>query len=158
RQRLAPSDIVRFGPYSFRFERDAESDQAIPPRSKKRIEELTRRGFEPPAKIVNSQAASAAIPALTGLAELEDAERKLRTLYGFMQPISNSLDTGEIAERIVRNIIDIYPGAESAAVYLVDPATAKIEPAKLLRRDGRIVEPPVLPEQFYEEVVRKGRA
>src|SRR5262249_47860286 len=89
---------------------------------------------------------------------LEDAERKLRTLYGFMQSISSSLDASEIVERIARNLIDIYPGAESAAVHLVDSATGKIEPAKALRRDGRIVEPTVLPEQFYEEVVQKGRA
>src|SRR5262245_29770787 len=137
RQRLAPTDVVRFGPYSFRFERDAESDSALPPRSRKRVEELTRRGFEPPAKIVNSLDASAQIPVLTGLAELEDAERKLRTLYGFMQSICNSLDTADIVERIVRNLIDIFPGAEMAVVYLVDPPTGRIEPVKMLRRDGK---------------------
>src|SRR5215470_14546820 len=53
RQRLAPNDMVRFGPYSFRFERDTPSDQLPVPRVHKRFEERTGRGFDPPAKIVD---------------------------------------------------------------------------------------------------------
>src|SRR5881275_2699188 len=43
RQRLAPNDVIRFGPFSFKFEAEAEDE---PPARGPRYEELTRPGFD----------------------------------------------------------------------------------------------------------------
>src|SRR5258706_2483421 len=117
RQKLAPNDTVRFGPFTFRFEaKDAFEERTASHRSpdRKFVEVLTQVGQEPPAKIIETlDAALTTNPGLApGLNELEDADRKLRTLYAFMNAISATLDTSELLERIVRNLLDIFPEAE----------------------------------------------
>lgn len=158
RHRLAPNDVVRFGPFSFKFE--GEESERSGRRMGGRHEELTRPGFEPPAKIVNSlDAATALLPALTGgLAELEDAERKLRTLYAFMQSIASTLDTSELIDRILTYLLEVFPVAALVSVYLRDSGTEKMEPRKVVRRDGGPASAFTLAPQLYEEVVSKGRA
>jgi serine phosphatase RsbU (regulator of sigma subunit) len=159
RQKLAPNDVVRFGPFSFKFESGAEVGRPSSPRV--RSEELTRRGFEPPAKIVGSMDASASLlPAVTaGLNELEDSARKLRVLYAFMQSISATLDTGELLQRILSSLLDVFPSALLVGAYLIEPGghSGELVP-RLLRRDGGPVQPLALPAQFHEEVVGRGRS
>jgi serine phosphatase RsbU (regulator of sigma subunit) len=162
RQRLVPNDLVRFGPFSFKFEMEAEEHTGpnYRPSPGRFVEVLTLVGAEPPAKIINSlDAVSATNPGLSsGLNELEDADRKLRTLYAFMHSISTTLDTGELLERIARNLLDIFPAGLTVAVYLRDPQSGAMEPRKVLRRDDGPATIATLPGQFLEEVVEKGRA
>src|SRR3954447_10105166 len=102
RQKLAAADVVRFGPFTFKFE--AELERTGPHRAQERkfVEVLTQVGAEPPAKILETLDASLSTnPGLVPLNELEDADRKLRTLYAFMQAISATLDVGDLLERIV---------------------------------------------------------
>ena len=118
--------------------------------------------LEPPASIVDSMdATSATNPGLPyGLSELEDADRKLRTLYAFMQSISSTLDIGELLDRILANLLDVFPAADAVVVYLTDTSTGLMEPRKLQRR-VKDAGPPkniTFPGQFHEEVVTKGRA
>jgi sigma-B regulation protein RsbU (phosphoserine phosphatase) len=164
RQKLHPNDVVRFGPFAFKFEGDA-LDRTKPNQARsghKFAEVLTSVGVDAPVSIVDSlDAALATNPGLpTGLRELEDADRKLRTLYSFMQSISTTLETGALLERILANLLDVFPEAETAVVYLNDPSTGGMEPRKMSRR-VRAEGPPksiTFPGQFLEEVVTKGRA
>jgi serine phosphatase RsbU (regulator of sigma subunit)/pSer/pThr/pTyr-binding forkhead associated (FHA) protein len=160
RQRLAPNDLVRFGPFGFKFEGELVDEH---PGRGARVEEQTRPGFEAPSKILNSlDASSAIVPpqslALGGLSALEDADRKLRTLYAFMHAISTTLDTSELIERILSNVLAIFPDADTVGVYLRDGGTGRIEPRGVLRRDGRAAPSLALAPQIHDEVVRKGRA
>jgi sigma-B regulation protein RsbU (phosphoserine phosphatase) len=162
RQRLGPDDVVRFGPFSFKFESPTrESTGPIKvPKGGKFVEVQTLIGVEAPSQIIDSLDAQLVTnPRLAhGLAELEDAERKLRTLYAFMQSIATTLDQGELLERTLRNLFDVFPAADSASVYLRDNVTGMMEPRKLLRRDQGPSSPSSLPGLFHEEVVGKGRA
>jgi serine phosphatase RsbU (regulator of sigma subunit) len=161
RQKLAPDDVVRFGPFSFKFESRDTLERTSPIRVGKFLEVLTQVGAEPPAKIIDSLDVSLATNAASlahGLVELEDADRKLRTLYAFMQAIATTLDQGELLERTLRNLFDVFRAADVTAAYLRDAATGMMEPRKVMRRD---LEPPslsTLPGLFHEEVVQKGRA
>jgi serine phosphatase RsbU (regulator of sigma subunit)/pSer/pThr/pTyr-binding forkhead associated (FHA) protein len=162
RHRLKPDDVVRFGPFSFRFEdEDPVIKENSPARGAARFPEvMTLVGVEPAADIIDSlDAVSATNPGLSAnLAELEDAERKLRTLYGFMQSISSTLDASELLDRIARNLLDIFPAAETAVIYFRDPGSGSMVPRKVLgRTDGPTAAFP-MPGQFEEEVVQKGRA
>lgn len=171
RQRLTPSDIVRFGPFSFRFDSGSELGRPTPQAAARRhSEELTRRGFEPPSKIMSSVEASSStglLPSVTaGLTELEDAARRLRTLYAFMQSVSTGLDATELTDRILKNVLDLFPAGALSGAYLFEPgstnrpgegASAELVP-HFLRRDGGPVQALTLPAQFQEEVVGKGRA
>lgn len=159
RQKLLPNDTVRFGPFSFRFE-SSSSEIGRPSPRKVRSEELTRRGFEPPAKIIGSlDASQVLVPEITaGLNELEDASRKLRTLYSFMQSISATLDPSELLGRILTSLLEIFPNASLVGAYLLEPGTGGELSPRLMRRDGGPVQALKLPEQFQEEVVGRGRS
>src|SRR5205807_9763868 len=87
RQKLAANDVVRFGPFSFKFESRDTLDRTSPIKVGKFLEVLTQVGAELPAKIIDSLDVSMVNNASLahGLVELEDADRKLRTLYAFMQ-------------------------------------------------------------------------
>jgi phosphoserine phosphatase RsbU/P len=164
RQKLAPNDLVRFGPFRFKFESTDTLDRTGPIKVGKFVEVLTQVGLpgapETPSKIIDTLDAQLATnPGLTaGLVELEDADRKLRTLYAFMQSIATTLDQSELLARTLRNLFDVFPGAESAAVYLRDSTTGAMEPRKVMRRDQGPPSPVTLPGLFHDEVVRKGRA
>lgn len=159
RQKLTPNDVVRFGPFSFKFESEA-LDRTGPIKVGKFMESVTQVGADPPSKIIDSLDASLATnPGVShDLVELEDADRKLRTLYAFMQSIATTLEQGELLERILRNLIDVFPAAESVAVYLREPSTGMMEPRKVMRRDAGPPSLSTLPGLFHEEVVQKGRA
>ena len=98
RQKLAPADVVRFGPFSFKFESAALDSTGPHQASRKFMEVQTQVGAEPPSKIIDSLDASLATnPGVAhDLAELEDADRKLRTLYAFMQSIATTLEQSEL--------------------------------------------------------------
>ncbi|HEY1584132.1 MAG TPA: FHA domain-containing protein, partial [Polyangia bacterium] len=159
RQKLSPADVVRFGPFTFRFE-SAALDNTGPLKVGKFMEAQTQVGAEPPSKIIDSLDASLATnPGVAhDLAELEDADRKLRTLYVFMQSIATTLEQSELFERILRNLLELFPAAEAVAVYLREPTTGMMEPRKVVRRDAGPPSLSTLPGLFHEEVVQKGRA
>jgi serine phosphatase RsbU (regulator of sigma subunit) len=159
RQKLAANDVVRFGPFSFKFEAELERTGPHKPQDRKFVEVLTQVGQEPPAKILETLDASLTTnPGLVPLNELEDADRKLRTLYAFMQAISATLDVGELLERIVKNLLNIFAEAETVSVYLRDSTTGGMEPRRVGRRDQGPASASTLPGQFLEEVVLRGRS
>jgi serine phosphatase RsbU (regulator of sigma subunit)/pSer/pThr/pTyr-binding forkhead associated (FHA) protein len=159
RQKLAPGDVVRFGPFSFRFESEA-LDRTGPIKLGKFVEVHTQVGVDPPSKIIDSLDASLATnPGVAhDLAELEDADRKLRTLYAFMQSIATTLESGELFSRILKNLLELFPTASAVAVYLREQTTGMMEPRKVMRRDAAPPSLSTLPGLFHEEVVQKGRA
>src|SRR5438309_1404493 len=53
RQKLSPGDVVRFGPFSFKFESEA-IDRTGPIKVGKFMEVHTQVGSEPPSKIIDS--------------------------------------------------------------------------------------------------------
>jgi serine phosphatase RsbU (regulator of sigma subunit) len=159
RQKLAANDVVRFGPFSFKFEAELERTGPHKAQERKFVEVLTQVGAEPPAKILETLDASlSSNPGMVPLNELEDADRKLRTLYAFMQAISATLDVGELLERIVKNLLDIFGEAETVSVYLRDSTTGGMEPRRVARRDQGPASASTLPGQFLEEVVLRGRS
>jgi serine phosphatase RsbU (regulator of sigma subunit) len=168
RQKLQPNDVVRFGPFNFRFvteTRDSTSKHAAKPPNRF-VEILTAvgpRSAEESADIVESLDASTATnPGLVhGLRELEDADRKLRTLYQFLQSVSTTLDVNELLDRILANLMETFPDADTVVVYLADPATNELEPRRLQRRSSYqtpLPRPVTFPSQFHEDVMLRGRA
>jgi phosphoserine phosphatase RsbU/P len=161
RHKLGIGDTVRFGPFSFKFEQELERTGPYKAAGEQRkfVEVLTQVGAEPPARILETLDASLSTnPGVVPLNELEDADRKLRTLYAFMQSISATLDTGELLERIVKNLLDIFGNADTVTVYLRDASTGGMEPRRVGRRDQGPASATTLPGQFHEEVVLRGRA
>lgn len=166
RQKLAPNDLVRFGPFRFRFE--AQPSDAPEPTANHQgarfKEVMTQVGFDPPSKIIDSLDAAQLVgkgadsTVAPGLHELEDADRKLRTLYAFLQSIASTLEQGELFDRILRNLLDVFPAGEAVSLYLREPSTGVMEPRKILRRDQSPPKASTLPGMFYDEVVAKGRA
>jgi serine phosphatase RsbU (regulator of sigma subunit) len=163
KQKLKPNDVLRFGPFTFRFDapRAETTDKHLLPSGKKFVEVLTSIGpAEPEADIVDSlDAASATNPDMPGLLQLEDADRKLRTLYSFLQSISSTLDVNDLLERVMANLFDVFPAADTVVVYLVNPATGALEPRRSRRRSPDA--PPrsiTFPGPLHEEVMGKGRA
>lgn len=159
RQKLQANDVVRFGPFSFKFESDAV-ERTGPVKLAKFMEVHTQVGVEEPSKIIDSLDASLATnPGVAhDLGELEDADRKLRTLYAFMQSIATTLEQGELFERILTNLLELFPAAETVAVYLREATTGMMEPRKVKRRDDGPPSLSTLPGLFHEAVVQKGRA
>ncbi len=158
RHRLQPEDIVRIGPFRFRFELGDEELQkfGVPIR-----DEMTFTGNTEERIIETLHPGSGAGtgPDLTSnLVQLEDAERKLHTLYTLMQAIATTLDQSELIDRVVRQLLDIYPTAELAAVYLRDNVDAPMDPWLIVRRKAGEVDGGPLPAQFVEDVVDKGLA
>ncbi len=161
RRELYPGDVVRFGPFRFRFEADPDTDISIarPLRQKPRVEELTRRGFEVPTKIVG--AVDATVAQKPGLTDLEDADRKLTTLYAFVHAISATLDQTELLDLVVKNLLDVFPAAHIAAVYMLDRETKRMDPLRILQRQAQPVPDALyaaLPYELHREIVQKGRA
>ncbi|MSP61210.1 MAG: FHA domain-containing protein, partial [Myxococcales bacterium] len=161
RRKLEPDDVVRIGSFTFRFESEGDPDITHKVTRPEFAEVLTVAGAEPPAQIIGSlDATSASGPHLTiGLNELEDAYRKLRTLYSFTQAIATTLDTGDLLERILKNLLNVFPAAQSVAVFLRDSLGAMV-PRMVLpqRQEGVGSGLLTLPAQFHGEVVSKGRA
>jgi serine phosphatase RsbU (regulator of sigma subunit) len=157
RQRLHPNDIVRFGPFRFRFE--TESQPAVDKKRNRFVEVLTSVGQEVPSSIVDSVPVSdlgndPIVP--ENLGQLEDADRKLKVLYRFLQSIATTLDMSELLGRITDHLLDVFPLADAAAVYMRD-TLGDVRTREVKRRRGAT--PSLhLPAQFREEVVRRARA
>ncbi len=161
RQKLEPNDVVRFGPFAFRFEApphvDSRDRHDVP---HKFLEVNTLVGQEPAPAIVDSLDVSSSSPGFlpVGLVELEDAERKLRTLYQLMNALASTLDAEDLIERMLRHLLEIFPQAEIAMVYARDPASGSMVPRKVLARDAQPVAAYTLAGQFEQEVIGRGRA
>ena len=161
RHRLIANDVVRFGPFAFRFESSATMRPAtVGGGPQKFLEVNTLVGHEPAPSIVESLEVSASSPGFlpVGLTELEDAERKLRTLYSLMNSLSTTLDADDLLDRTLQHLLDIYPAADTVMVYLRDAGSGSMVPRKVLGRDGQPIAAYTLAAQFEQEVVGKGRA
>jgi serine phosphatase RsbU (regulator of sigma subunit) len=163
RHRLIPNDVVRFGPFTFRFDAVSSSTRvapmgAAPPQ--KFLEISTLVGHEPAPSIVESLDVSSSSPGFlpVGLVELEDAERKLRTLYSLMSSLSSTLDIEELLDRVLQHLLDIFAAADTVIVYFRDPASGSMAPRKTLGRNTDIAPAYTMGGQFEQEVVGKGRA
>jgi serine phosphatase RsbU (regulator of sigma subunit) len=115
---LRPNDKVKVGHATFRFE--VEAERPLPP--------LVAGGFREAKTGVGDSAVFAAVEAedmeplggfaAGGLAELEDAERKLKALYRFLYTIGGAADASELFERVVQNIFETFKAAKLVGVYL----------------------------------------
>ncbi|MFO0555951.1 MAG: SpoIIE family protein phosphatase [Polyangiaceae bacterium] len=159
---LTAGDLVRFGPFRFRFEPDPVERSTPTGRRNSRTQELTTVGFDAPSKIVGHTNAQEHVThtliTTGGLADLEDAHRRLRTLFNFVQGIAATLDDAALLDLIVANLLDAFPAAALAAVYTLDEVTSTMDPRRVVARDGREVPRYPLPADLYLEVVQRGKA
>ncbi len=160
RHRLAPGDLVRFGPFRFRFEADPDTDMRPRMMRRRTSEELTRPGFDPPTKIVGETDAQVPRTLIMtgGLADLEQADRRLRTLFAFVQSIATTLDSAELLDRISEGLLDAFPSGMLAVVYLLDAQTDTMDPQRVKARDKRVIPHPPLPAELYMDLVQRGKA
>lgn len=161
RHALAYGDLVRFGPFRFRFEPDPlDRPSQLSRRASFHEEELTRVGFEAPTKIVGET--NARVPRTLvqtgGLTDLEEADRRLRTLFSFVQAIAATLDTSALFESIVGNLFDAFPSGALAAVYTLDEETQTMAARRVKSRDGADVPHYPLPAELYLEIVQGAKA
>lgn len=160
RKKLDAQDVVRFGPFSFKFEA-APAQQAVKPAPAfgNLLEVRTLTGADLSGNIVSSLDAVTMDPgSFGGLSEMEDAQRKLSVLYNFMQSIASTLETGELLDRITQSLFEVFPAAEVIAIYLQETGTEHLIPRKALRRDGQPAQVFTLMPTVHEEVVLKKRA
>jgi sigma-B regulation protein RsbU (phosphoserine phosphatase) len=162
RHKLQPRDVVHVGPFRFSFEESISGVVSVPepPGFQQRGEMRTVHGMDAPTRIVDSMdAISMAAPgAITRLSELEDSDRKLRTLLAFMQSVSGALEGGALVELIVTNLFEVFAKAETIALYLRDDPSASLTPRVSMRRDRSSAPVTPLSVQVVGEVVQKGRA
>lgn len=161
RHALAFGDLVRFGPFRFRFEADPlDTPSQVGRRTSYHDEELTRVGFEAPTKIVGET--NARVPRTLvhsgGLSDLEEADRRLRTLFSFVQAIAATLDSNALFESIVSNLFDAFPTSALAAVYTLDEETKTMAARRVKSRDGNDVPHYPLPAELYLELVQGSKA
>jgi serine phosphatase RsbU (regulator of sigma subunit) len=155
RHRLQPDDIVRFGPFRFRFERAQASTGRRRERASGEVRTLV--GTEH-ASIVESVDALADGIA-TRLTDLEDADRKLRTFYSFLQSIASTLEVEELLDRVGSDLFHVYPAADNVTLYLrADGGERQLSPRRSLARGGQDLPLFALSSQIHDEVVGRGRA
>jgi len=154
KQKLSPNDVVRFGPFVFRFEHAASA----PTPAKKFREILTTVGTEPADIVESLDAAAATNPGVPqGLRELEDADRKLRTLYAFMQSIASTLLLDDLYDRVLANLLDVYPEADTVVIYVLESESGELVARKSARRAQRPSRAITFPGQVHDEL-KRGRA
>ncbi len=160
RHLLAPGDLLRFGPFRFRFESEGEASSrgrvsSVPP-----AQELTRRGFDAPTRIVGQVDAQLPTTLIgqASLLDLEEADRKLRTLFAFVHAIAATLDAAELLDRFAQSLLDAFPSAELAMVYTFDAETNTMQPRRALSRFDPEAPLVPLPAELYLEVVQRGKA
>ena len=162
RQKLAPNDVIRFGPFTFRFESTAPaySSKSSPVVASKFVEVNTVVGQEPDPVVVDSLDVSSSSPGFlpVGLTELEDAERKLRTLYSLMNSMASTIDIEELLDRMLQHVLEVFSNAETVMVYVRDTHTSSMVPRKVLSREQEPVPYYNLAGPYEQEVVGKGRA
>ena len=155
RHKLEANDVVRFGPFSFRFELDATSQ----PFAMRKDEDTTHVGFDSTKIVESIDPATSTGPHLTsGLAQLEDSERKLHSLYGLMESLATTLDVNELSNRLLQHLLEVFHSAESATIHLHEADDERLVPWLALRRTGGRFSGTALSAQLVEEVVQKGRA
>ena len=116
RRRLASEDVVRFGPLMFRYEDSAASvdeahrkeDFIEPPTMGRGASSVAQLGGDPEAR-----------PEIA-LHDLHDAYHKLRRLYGLLRSLSTAADAKELVARLTDHLLELFPAAERAAVFLPD--------------------------------------
>jgi serine phosphatase RsbU (regulator of sigma subunit) len=155
RHKLAPNDLLRFGPFKFRFEADG-------------IDSALRTKTSPPARFVEvattigTEPAPAILDTLDvqrpGLLQLEDADRKLRTLYKFLMALAGTIDEGELIERILANLLEVFSAAEVAAIYVQEPNGELRTQVVKRRRETSSSTGITLPPALRDEVVNRARA
>lgn len=157
---LTAGDLVRFGPFRFRFEADPPSSRRPLSATPREHEEPTRVGFEPPTQILGEADARAPRTFVggRGLADLEEADRRLRTLFSFVHAIAATLDASALVDRIVDNLFQAFPGCTIAAVYVLDKETGTMDARRARSRDGRSISHHPLPAELYLELVQRGKA
>ena len=148
---LQPNDVIKVGPYGFRFE--------VAPVTAERSSSPESRDFEPPTlRSLESVTSMAAAPEtkesvtnmpVVGLTELEEAYAHLATLYSFMQDISKTLEERALLDLISAKIRDVYPIAKSVGIYLRNRRAADTEPFRLAHSSGPEpnATPPALPQE-----------
>ena len=161
RQKLMPEDVVRFGPFTFRFEsnvRPHRPSQVVP--VNKFVEVNTLVGQEPAPSIVDSLDVSSSSPGFLpmGLTDLEDSERKLRTLYSLMNSMASTIDAEELMDRVLQHVLDVFPKAETVMIYVRDAASGSMIPRRVQSREEEPVAYYALAGQYEHEVVGRGRA
>jgi phosphoserine phosphatase RsbU/P len=124
RQFLAPNDVVRFGPYSFRIECAPPLDGAT--HDEKEDEPPTLRTVESMSKMVVAAESreSTTHLAAVDLMQLEQAYANLGTLYAFVQAISKTIDTRELLELISAKLRQVFPVASAVGLYLRSESAA----------------------------------
>jgi serine phosphatase RsbU (regulator of sigma subunit) len=159
RQPLRSGDVVRFGPFRFRFESSFTEDLALR-QGPGRAEEVTRVGMAVPSKILGEADAREAhtFIATGGLAELEESERRLRTLFSFVHAIAATLDGDALLDLIVKNLFEAFPQAAVASIYLLDEPTGAMATTRAVARGGAKVDPYPMPAELYTELVKHGKA
>lgn len=159
RQPLASGDVVRFGPFRFRFEGALNEDLALR-KGRGPREEVTTIGFAAPSKIVGAVDAQSShtLIAAGGLAELEESERRLRTLFAFVHAIAATLDHGALVDLLVANLFEAFPQSKIAAIYVLDLPTGAMEPLRAQLRGGVALPHYPMPAELYTELVQRGKA
>lgn len=159
RKKLEYGSTVRFGPYAFSFKESRERAPTAPHAMfGQHLEVRTLMGMQSPVKIVRSlDAVSEDAGSTTSLTVLEDAYRKLSTLYGFMRSIATSLETDALVDRICANLLETF-AARTVEVFFFDEATATLRPVRSMQPSTAPSMPRPLSAQIHEEVVRRGRA
>lgn len=157
RHRLAPNDLVSFGPLAFRIELVPQAAQA--PAAIRDLEEPTLTGVEigsgpesvaQLATAIESHPSSVILPA-RDLGQLEDAYENLGRLYSFMQGISKTIDRTELLHLIGERLLAVYPSASFVAIHLRANRDDSREEVRLAQLVGP--HPPVDPPQLPEDVL-----
>jgi sigma-B regulation protein RsbU (phosphoserine phosphatase) len=160
RRKLEFGQTIRFGPYAFSFKETRERAPAAPAPGAfgHHLEVRTLMGMQPPVKIVGSlDAVSDDLSNGASLTVMEDAFRKLSTLYGFMRSIATSLETEALVDRICINLLDTF-NAHTVEVFFYDEHSGTLRPIRSMERGATPGVPRALSAQVIEEVVRRGRA
>lgn len=161
RQVLAPNDVVRVGPFSFRVEwGEAPSERRIA-----KLDTQTMRGLEAARESIVGRMLSAvegrdSSVRLSPLEvdKLQESSTNLATLYAFMQALSKAASRQELLGVMASKIREIFGGAPFVRIYL----HADRGPSDLVMvyeaSDAPSAEPPLLPEDVRGSVLESGLA
>lgn len=166
RHKLAPNDLVSFGPSLFRIEFVPAPDRA--PMVIRDVEEPTLTGLDAgpgPESVsqmvtaIESRDSAVLLPA-RDLTQLEDAYDNLGTLYSFMQAISKTIDRTELLQLIAAKLLEVYASASFVAIYLRVKRDNAPDELRLARLVGPRLPatPPVLPEDVRQAVFERRTA
>jgi sigma-B regulation protein RsbU (phosphoserine phosphatase) len=160
RHLLVDGDLVRVGPFRFRFEHGAEPERGRDVPRPRRVEENTRLSVDVPARIVAHAEGldPRTLVSTGGLLDLEAAEGRLRAMFAFVAAIAATLDADTLLDRIVEASLEAFPQARSAVVYLADPVSRATSPIRVRAREALATDPPALGPDIAREVLEQQRA